>query len=186
LDDGFQHRALARDFDIVLLTPEDVRDRPLPAGRLREPLTSVRRTHALVLTGEVELKDLPVSDKNIWRLQRGVSITNSPEQPVVFCGIARPQKFLDQLRASGIHEAAVKLYRDHHRYSERDVRELIELGNRNHARGFITTEKDATNLGPLLAQLGQVAIAHVTMQLEMPDAVVDTLLRVIRERTAQA
>ncbi len=38
LDDGFQHRALARDFDIVLVTPEDARDRLLPAGRLREPL----------------------------------------------------------------------------------------------------------------------------------------------------
>ena len=40
LDDGFQHRSLARDFDIVLLTPEDIRDSLLPAGRLREPLTS--------------------------------------------------------------------------------------------------------------------------------------------------
>jgi tetraacyldisaccharide 4'-kinase len=186
LDDGFQHRALARDFDIVLLTPEDVCDRLLPAGRLREPLASLRRAHAVVLAGEIELKDLPVSGKNIWRLRRGVSITNSPEQPAVFCGIARPQKFLEQLRGSGIHETAIKLYRDHHRYSERDVRELIELRNRSRAGGFITTEKDATNLGPLLAQLGQVAIAQVTMQLEKPDTVVDTLLRVIGERRAQA
>src|SRR2546427_4537334 len=50
LDDGFQHRALARDFDIVLVTPDDVRDRLLPAGRLREPLASLRRARPLVLT----------------------------------------------------------------------------------------------------------------------------------------
>ena len=186
LDDGFQHRSLARDFDIVLLTPEDVRDRLLPAGRLREPLASLRRAHALVLTGEIELKDLHVSDKHEWKLRRGISITNPPEQPVVFCGIARPQRFLEQLRASGIHEAAVKFYRDHYRYSERDVRELIEIGNHSRAGGFITTEKDGINLGPLLAQLGQVAIAQVRMELAQPDAALDTLLRVIRERRASA
>ena len=50
LDDGFQHRALARDFDIVLVTPEDTRDRLLPAGRLREPLSSLSRADAVVLT----------------------------------------------------------------------------------------------------------------------------------------
>ncbi len=50
LDDGFQHRSLARDFDIVLVTPEDARDRLLPAGRLREPLSSLRRADAVVLT----------------------------------------------------------------------------------------------------------------------------------------
>ena len=50
LDDGFQHRALARDFDIVLVTPEDARDSLLPAGRLREPLKSLSRADAVVLT----------------------------------------------------------------------------------------------------------------------------------------
>jgi tetraacyldisaccharide 4'-kinase len=105
---------------------------------------------------------------------------------VVFCGIARPQNFLEHLRESGIRETALKFYRDHHRYSERDVRELIDLKNRNRAGGFITTEKDAINLGHHLAQLGEVAIARVTMELEQPDAALDTLLRVIRERRASA
>ena len=49
LDDGFQHRALARDFDIVLLTPEDLQDRLLPTGRLREPLSSLKRADAVVM-----------------------------------------------------------------------------------------------------------------------------------------
>src|SRR5215831_11569217 len=50
LDDGFQHRALARDFDIVLVTPEDTRDGLLPSGRLREPLSSLSRADAVVAT----------------------------------------------------------------------------------------------------------------------------------------
>jgi tetraacyldisaccharide 4'-kinase len=93
---------------------------------------------------------------------------------------------VEQLRTSGIREAASKFYRDHHKYSERDVRELIELRNRNRAGGFLTTEKDAINLGHHFAQLGEVAIARVTMELEQPDAALDTLLRVIRERRASA
>ncbi len=50
LDDGFQHRRLARDFDIVLVTPSDAQDSLLPIGRLREPLSSLRRADAVVLT----------------------------------------------------------------------------------------------------------------------------------------
>ena len=186
LDDGFQHRFLARDFNIVLLASEDVSDRLLPGGRLREPLDSLRRADAVVLTGRIEPRDLPVQGKHIWRLRREVFIANAPESPVIFCGIARPRNFLEQLRASGIREAALKFYRDHHRYSERDVCELLELRDRNRAGGFITTEKDAINLGRLLAQLGEVSIAHVRMELEQPDAALDTLLRVIRERRALA
>ena len=51
LDDGFQHRSLARDFDIVLLTPEEAHDRLLPAGRMREPLSSLCRADAVVPGG---------------------------------------------------------------------------------------------------------------------------------------
>ena len=59
LDDGFQHRSLARNFDIVLITPDDIRDRLLPAGRLREPLSSLRRADAIVLTSGASQDALP-------------------------------------------------------------------------------------------------------------------------------
>src|SRR5204862_719518 len=52
LDDGFQHRSLARDFDIVMLTAGDVSDQPLPAGRLREPVSALSRADTVVLMGE--------------------------------------------------------------------------------------------------------------------------------------
>lgn len=185
LDDGFQHRSLARDFDIVMLTPADICDRLLPEGRLREPTASLSRADAIVVNGEVNSSEIP-SGKRIWRLQRGISLENPPTQPIVFCGIARPQAFLEQLRESGIRETAVKFYRDHHRYSEHDIRDLIALRDKNKANGFIATEKDAINLGPNLAQLGKVAIARVTMELDQADAALDTLLRLIAERRASA
>jgi len=67
LDDGFQHRALARDFDIVLVTPDDARDRLLPAGRLREPVTSLRRADAVVLSSGASPQVFPVAGKLVWR-----------------------------------------------------------------------------------------------------------------------
>src|ERR1700693_1284717 len=66
LDDAFQHRSLARDFDIVLITPEDARDRLLPAGRLRQPLTSLRRADAAVLTSGASPDGLSLHGKLVW------------------------------------------------------------------------------------------------------------------------
>jgi tetraacyldisaccharide 4'-kinase len=183
LDDGFQHRSLAREFDIVMLSAGDLRDALLPVGRLREPLDSLRRA-SVVVTEQDELKEVPVSAKTMWSVHRGISISNPPEQPVVFCGIARPQHFVKQLREAGLRESATKFYRDHHRYSEQDIRNLMQLKDKNCSRGFITTEKDAINLGQRLEQLGRVEIAKVTMELDQSDTALNTLFRVINQRRA--
>jgi tetraacyldisaccharide 4'-kinase len=186
LDDGFQHRLLARDFDIVLLTPAEVDDHLLPEGRLREPISSLCRADAIVLIGDIYPDAFPRHDAHIWRVRRGISLADSTRNPVVFCGIARPHSFLEQLHALGVNESDTKFYRDHHRYSERDVRDLLKLKAKSAAGGFITTEKDAVNLGALLSDLGEVSIARVTMELEHSDTALDTLLRIIHERRASA
>ena len=183
LDDGFQHRALARDFDIVLVTPQDASDRLLPAGRLREPLTSLSRADAVVLASGASEASFPLSGKTVWKVRRGIVAKDVPPRPVVFCGIARPQNFLLQLRAANLEPAAQAFYRDHHAYSEKDVRELIELKRRSEAGGFVTTEKDAVNLGPYLSALEPLAVVPVRMELENAANAVDTILRKIGLRT---
>ena len=165
LDDGFQHRALARDFDIVLVTPEDSRDRLLPAGRLREPLTSLRRADAVVLTSGATADAFPLRDKLVWKVRRGIVPSQVPAMPVVFCGIARPKNFVAQLRTAGIEPVAEAFYRDHHAYSEKDIRDLLDLKQRSLADGFVTTEKDAINLGAYLAALEPLAVIPVKMEL---------------------
>ena len=106
LDDGFQHRQLARDFDIVLVTPEDSEDRLLPAGRLREPPSALRRADAVVLVPGASPAGLPLAGKLIWRVERSIRLPQVPARPVAFCGIARPQRFFLQLREAGIELAA--------------------------------------------------------------------------------
>lgn len=186
LDDGFQHRGLARDFDIVLVTPEDARDRLLPAGRLREPPSALRRTDAVVLTSGAAPESFPLDGKLVWRARRGILPKNVPTRPVVFCGIARPRNFLMQLRTAGIEPAAEAFYRDHHSYTERDIADLIKLRSQSEAGGFVTTEKDAINLGEFLTALVPLAVVPVKMELLDADNALDTMLRAIEERRRPA
>jgi tetraacyldisaccharide 4'-kinase len=186
LDDGFQHRHLYRDFDIVLVIPQDASDRLLPAGRLRERPTSLRRADVVVLTGGAEAGSFPVQGKLLWRLRRGIALRNVPPRPVVFCGIARPQNFVLQLRTANIEPAAEAFYRDHHAYSERDVRDLLALKEKSEAGGFVTTEKDAINLGANLSALQPLCVVPVRMQLDDPANALDTILRTIEDRKRPA
>jgi tetraacyldisaccharide 4'-kinase len=100
----------------------------------------------------------------------------------VFCGIARPQNFILQLRTAKIEPVAEAFYRDHHPYTQKDIRELLELQQRSEAGGFITTEKDAINLGPYLSALNPLAVVPVRMELSDAANAVDTMLRRIAER----
>ncbi len=190
LDDGFQHRGLARDFDIVLVTPEDARDRLLPAGRLREPLRALRRADAVALSGGAEAGSFDLAGRSVWKVRRGIVTQNiSPEiarRPVVFCGIARPKNFLAQLRTAGIDPVAEACFRDHHAYSEKDIRDLLALRARSDASGFVTTEKDAVNLEGFLEALRPLAVVAVKMELADADNAVDTMLRVVAERRREA
>ncbi len=190
LDDGFQHRGLGRNFDIVLVTPEDARDRLLPAGRLRESLQSLARADAVVLTSGASTESFPLAGKMVWRVRRGIVTENAgqniPARPVVFCGIARPQNFLLQLRAAGIDPVAEALFRDHHAYTEKDIQDLLQLRQRSDAGGFVTTEKDAVNLGGYLAGLAPLAIVPVKMELADSANAVDTMLRLMEERRGRS
>jgi len=186
LDDGFQHRALARHFDIVLVTPDDLRDRMLPAGRLREPLTSLDRADAIVLASGASADSIPVKGKLLWRVRRGILPQNVPDRPIAFCGIARPKNFLLQLRTAGIEPVAEALYRDHHAYTEQDIRDLLKLREQSEATGFVTTEKDAINLGGYLSALSPLAVVPVKMDLIDAPNVVDTMLRIVEERRLPA
>jgi tetraacyldisaccharide 4'-kinase len=149
---------------------------------LRETLKSLNRSDVIVMSGELDASVVPISGKPIWRMHRDLEISGAPARPIVFCGIARPKRFLEQLRAKGISPVAEKFYRDHHAYSDQNIEELLRLKTRSNGDGFITTEKDVANLGARASRLAPLAIAKVTMDiLDSADAV-DTVLRVIHSR----
>ncbi len=182
LDDGFQHRGLARDFDIVLVNSNDKQDALFPIGRLREPLSALARADAIVLTNDASAEGLPLTHQKVWRVQRDIVAPQVEEPCLAFCGIARPGYFFAQLRATGIEVAATRSFRDHHSYNRSDIRALLAARLKAGATSFVTTEKDAINLEAHLEELAPIHIVPVYMQIEDANTVAKTLWTAIAAR----
>jgi tetraacyldisaccharide 4'-kinase len=182
LDDGFQHRSLARDFDIVLITVADFEDRLLPTGRLREPVSSLRRADAIVLPHGFAIDHAGLRNKLLFRMTRELSLPTVPQSPIAFCGLARPQQFFAQIRAAGVEPVAEVVFRDHHAYDQSDVERLINMRSELSAHGFLTTEKDAVNLGGLGSALDPLTVAELKVTLDRPTELLDTILARIAGR----
>ncbi|HZR27850.1 MAG TPA: tetraacyldisaccharide 4'-kinase [Terriglobales bacterium] len=176
LDDGFQHRSLRRDFDIVLLTERDLRDRLFPMGRLREPLTSLERAHAVVLMDRSLDTRVEVRDKFLWKVDRSVRIGDTPPGQIAFCGIARPNNFFRALQQSGLEPAATVVFRDHHVYGKKDIDSLLRLRDQKKTQGFVTTEKDAINLEAFIERLAPVFVVPLRMEMHDSQGVIESLL----------
>jgi tetraacyldisaccharide 4'-kinase len=181
LDDGFQHLKLHRDFDIVLVSATDAADALLPAGRLREPLSSLKRANAVVLMDDAKAAGLPLDGKKVWRAKRTLTLNDLPSRPIAFCGIARPENFFADLRKGGIDIAATHAFPDHHAYTEADITHLLSLRQQNNANGFVTTEKDLINLqrvrAELVRQLQPLKRIAMEMVIEDPDSVITAILQ---------
>jgi tetraacyldisaccharide 4'-kinase len=167
LDDGFQHRRLVRDFDIVLITQRDLHDALLPVGRLREPLPSVSRASAIVLVDGATSEQIPPREGQfVWRVSRSIVPPETSDTYFAFCGIAHPQNFFADLRKTGIRLAGTHEFRDHHAYAASDIALLLKLRQASGATAFVTTEKDAVNLGDYLPRLQPIHVVPVRMQFE--------------------
>jgi tetraacyldisaccharide 4'-kinase len=167
LDDGFQHRRLARDFDIALITERDMKDILLPGGRLRENISSLARASAVVMMGNVESNRIPVREGQFrWRVSRGIVPPKTAEPCLAFCGIARPKNFFTDLVQAGLKVVATREFRDHHQYSAADVESLFKQAQQSGARAFVTTEKDSVNLAGYATRLHSLYVVPVRMRFE--------------------
>jgi tetraacyldisaccharide 4'-kinase len=173
LDDGFQHRQLHRDADIVLLDRGDWTDSLLPAGNLREPREAAFRADVLAIPAEDrELAEELAAwgwNRPVWRVRRRMEIPEVDGPVAAFCGIARPEQFFDGLLAGGLDLVVRRSFRDHHPYTPGDVKQLAQLARRAGARTLITTEKDQVRLGRLASGLGDslgLRTVGLTVELE--------------------
>ena len=181
LDDGFQHRQLHRDFDIVLLNREDLDDKLLPAGRLREPLGSLERADAIVVSADLPLELIPQRKFAVWRVERELQITPTATPVIAFCGVARPQRFFTDLRNRGLDVREEITFRDHHRYTPADLHRITAAQSRVPGSRLVTTEKDAINLGGHAERLRPI-VACLKMRLVDPEGALKNMLGTVAER----
>ncbi len=190
LDDGFQHRQLARTVDMVVMHRSDLRERLLPAGRLREPLASLRRADVIVLRHEdadleAEASRYVRKDCYFWRMRRALT-AHPAKRAVAFCAIARPTEFFNALAGAGVGVAERMPFRDHHRYTMADIDRLVALGGRAGCDAFVMTAKDEVKLDAAMrARLNAVAplqAAALTVEMEDEAVALSQLLALLNMR----
>lgn len=187
VDDGFQHRRLERDLDIVIIDKETA-EKPylMPEGRLREPLESLERADVVCYTGKIQNKDelrkyiredaleisicpkqsVPyrlINDKPVME-QEFFSIKSSS---IIFSGIANPERFKNMLEAMKYHVEEHVEFSDHHKYSEADIDKLIELAKEKEIKNLLTTEKDAAKIKKYAVKIAESGIMFYVIPVKI-------------------
>jgi tetraacyldisaccharide 4'-kinase len=180
LDDGFQHRQLHRDVDILLLDAHDwLSESLLPAGNLREPLRAFRRASVAAIPSLDAPQLEPLLRRRgwrgpIWHLHRRMDVPPIDGPIAAFCGIARPAQFFKGLESAGLRLAARFAFPDHHRFTARNIDQIAGLARAAGAVAFITTEKDQVRLDQLTVPL-PLHIARLCVEIEDEPAKLDWL-----------
>lgn len=188
LDDGFQHRQLHRDVDILLLSSEDLTDYLLPAGNLREGLHAAERADVLAIPeDEPEVAEWVKSrgwKGRVWRIRRRMDVPQIEGPAVAFCGIAQPAQFFEGLERTGLRLAARIAFPDHHRYTAGDVERVKNAAQQAGATVLLTTEKDRARLGAMASSL-PIEVVPLRIEIENEKAAIDWLVsRILAARSA--
>jgi len=172
LDDGFQHRSLRRNADIILVDATDPfgNGKLFPAGILREPITALKRAQAIVITRidqavnkeELRTKIKRISAAPIFTAyHRPIDLVECSTGDVkslmalrgtrtsVFSGIARPSSFTALLTSLGVNIAVESTYPDHYEYQKSDLASIYEKATDARVNMIITTEKDMVRIRDL-------------------------------------
>lgn len=175
LDDGFQHRSIHRDVDLVLLDATDAAglDALFPSGRLREPLRELDRASAVLITRADSRQDVkaihsrlravarPYEDaiEVVFRPESFMTIVSREQQPVewgrkkkawLVSGIGNSGSFRRSAESIGIEIMGETAYEDHHRYRDDEIRQIRADAQANGSEFVLTTEKDGGKLSPFL------------------------------------
>jgi tetraacyldisaccharide 4'-kinase len=173
LDDGFQHLQLVRDLNILLMDASQPlgKEKLLPAGQLREPLSAMSRANLVVFTRSetmpgtsaaiAKLSNFPVfaaATRLLGFRRFGGDLTLLSDREIgpgpffAFCGLGNPNAFLRDLRNWGLAISGQMIFPDHHRYARREVEQIQRAAKQAGANALVTTEKDAQNLDGLAVE----------------------------------
>jgi len=205
VDDGFQHRWLARDLDIVLVGARELEDneRLLPAGYAREPRSALRRAHLVVVTGcrsveELEtarthlawLKDVPtigvklVATEVVDAATKAVTDLRN-RRVVALSGIGNPASFERTLQELGADVAAHRSFADHHWFTSQELASVEQDRVRLRAERVVTTEKDFVRIAPEdAAALALLSVVRVRQEIIDGEQTLHAQLGRIAEKAA--
>ena len=191
MDDGFQHRRLARDLDIVAidaLLPFGY-DKILPAGLLREPVSSIKRADAVVITrcDQVIENELSKLEEKLRLINPNMVIAQSVHAPAyirsiddkeidieelkgkkvyAFCGIGNPESFLRTVKTLGAEIVGSKIFNDHYHYSEACIADIFEQAEKLKADLILTTQKDQNKINRAASPKTEIPLAYIAIEIK--------------------
>jgi len=191
LDDGYQHRGVARDLNILAVdaTCPFGYEKLLPAGLLREPLSGLKRADVVVITrfdqadakqiSQIEQSirriagDIPIA-RAVHRHTHAVSLTGQvlpleqlkQKKLFVYCGVGNPQAFVHCLTQDGMTIVGTKFFNDHYSYSMRDVRAITAEARQSGAEMAVCTQKDWVKTAAFCKQMEDVVFGSLVMELD--------------------
>lgn len=194
LDDGFQHRWLKRDIDLVIFDVNAWFSHPsqrilLPSGNLRELPSAIRRADAVILNHKFSenmifpdaikkyAESIPVFNARYTAhsfkdIKSGTEYSKNDfagQKSLVVCGIANPHSFFTALTAMGIDPAEQLVFSDHKFYSHEEVQLIRKKFYASNAQSVITTQKDAVKLKQYARELDDIDIYALTIELVMEE-----------------
>lgn len=198
-DDAMQHRQIFRDINLVLLDSQDPLNNGhvLPRGKLREPMSGLKRASAFLLTRTDETpKNNNINNKlsqmgnipiftSIHKLKDVVKGDNSDKWPIfnltgkkvcAFCGIAKPDSFKKSLLAAQAHILSFDIFPDHHNYDRAEL-EIIKNKFYNYkADLIITTQKDGMRLQNFAEFLSRIYMMRIEMEITPSQELFDNFI----------
>ncbi len=207
MDDGFQHRRLARDIDIVTIdaTQPFGYGRLFPAGLLREPVNSIKRADAVVITRSNQASDCELKkiEAKVQKIKPDMIIARAVHSPVVarttdgkeisieqlkdkkifaFCGIGNPDAFINTIGELGAKTVGSKIYDDHYHYADKDIAGICREAATLKADLILTTQKDFSRLS-IEKLRPDIPFAYLAIELKIVSGE-DAITRLIKNALA--
>jgi tetraacyldisaccharide 4'-kinase len=179
LDDGFQHRRLWRDLDVVLVDPSDRTAPLLPAGPLREPWRALDRADVVIATARSS------SSPYLVRVPLGLVRSASAsadveplagiagETVMAFAGVARPDDLVSMLATAGADVRGLLAFDDHHAYTPHDCERIAHAAR--DVRRIVTTEKDLVKLAKFARTEERLTALRIGVEVEGGEALLELI-----------
>jgi 3-deoxy-D-manno-octulosonic-acid transferase len=199
LDDGYQHRKMARDFNLLMLDADSIAG-PRSTGQLfREPFSFTEAADAIVLLQSSAKRtvialqvlsqkypDIPIFKASIETLaiidpadNKEYSAANlQGKKLLAVCGIAIPSRFFSTLLQNKLSPIAIKTFPDHHNFKQSDISQILAMLSESDADAIITTEKDLQRLASLQEQLPEgkkLFVLKTDLKLENFDRLIEKI-----------
>jgi tetraacyldisaccharide 4'-kinase len=197
VDDGFQHRKLHRDLDIVVVdvTRHPFEENLLPAGLRREPLSALKRADAIIFSRwNEEIKfdydvfaSVPLNAKVKFKPSKLISFNTGEtlqldsaagKKCTAFCGLGNPDSFTRTMRAMGLEIITNRVFNDHHLYKSKDINFINKEFLKNKSDLIITSEKDTMRLLKHKNELKDLPLYYIEISAHFIDGEKQILERI--------